>query len=114
MKQRDITTPSLTYAPELMMKSSAVTLGPMYTGASALLFTVPLSNLEAPSIRQQSPMHTLRMVPVFIIYTPLPMCARLLFSADEYSLIIVRSRSVRSGRWRYMAIIYANWADRRL
>ena len=80
MKQRDRTTPSLTQAPELMMKSSAVTLAPMYTGASVRLLMVPLSRREAPSMRQASPMQTLRIVPVLTIWTSLPIVPRVLLT----------------------------------
>ena len=72
-KQRDSTAPSLTQAPELMMKSCAVTLAPMVTGASGQLLMVPLSRREAPSMRQASPMQRLRIVPVLTICTPRPM-----------------------------------------
>ena len=98
MKQRDITTPSLTYAPELMMKSSAVTLGPMYTGASALLFTVPLSNLEVDR-RYGNGRQCIRYGWCWcLLYIRRCLCVRGCFSVRmNDALIIVRSRSVRSG-----------------
>ena len=64
-----MTTPSLICDPELMIKSSAITLHPMVTGSVELLFIVPFSNLDVPFIIQQSPIHTFLMVPVLIMDT---------------------------------------------
>ena len=50
MKQREKVTPSSTREPLQMMKSSPITLTPMWTGAVLLPLMLPFLRREAPSI----------------------------------------------------------------
>ena len=69
MKQRMIFAASAMTAPDEMIKSWAITLSPIYTGASLLLFTVPFSKRVQFSMVACWPMFTLRIVPALIIFT---------------------------------------------
>ena len=69
MKQRMIFAASAITAPDEMIKSWAITMSPIYTGAYLLLFTVPFSKRVQFSMVACWPMFTLRIVPALIIFT---------------------------------------------
>ena len=99
-KQRTNLAASETSAPDEMMKSSAITLSPTYTGSSSVLLTDPFCRRVTFSIFANSPIRTSRRVPALIIFVPLPIVPRPVANLRLYALIISSNRQISSGRWR--------------